>query len=183
MRSSLLFIWLFLMFGSGFLATSCYQKPEFPNAPFISNPVLTSTVVRDCTLVNTDVVRINMNFQDGDGNLGLDATDINPPFNAPTTGQTNFYYTNFKLKVFRKVGNTFEPFILPDTSFNYNQRFPRLDEKDRVSPIQGTLSNRVSFSQIGIAPNTILKFRIQILDRSLNLSNELETDTISINRR
>ncbi len=166
-----------------FFVSSCYQKPDFPLTPAISNPLLTSRVITDCTLVKSDEVRIKVDYQDGDGDLGLGSNDINPPFNPPTNIQPNPFYTNYKLKVLRKVGDDFQPLPLPDPNLTYDQRFPRLDEPGRVSPLQGTLTNKVLFSQLTMAPNTILKFRIQILDRALNVSNEIETDTITVNRR
>lgn len=183
MRFQSFFILAFIFFIAVSVATSCYQKPEFANAPMISNPVLTSSVIVDCTLVKSDIVRIKVDFQDGDGDLGLNASDNQAPFNEPRAGETNFYYTNYKLKVFRQQGTTFVPFTLPDPNLTYDQRFPRLGEPNRVSPIQGTLSNRVAFVQTGLAPNTVIKFRIQVIDRALNTSNEIETDTITINRR
>jgi len=176
------FAWisLFLFLGA------CYEKPDFPLAPSISvdeNSLSKITEEDPNTLSMQDVITISINFRDGDGDLGLDEEDIVSPslfqeFNQDGTFNENS--RNYKLKVFFKQGENFVPFPLPDPILGFNGRFQRLNEVDKATPLEGVLNHEVIFRHNVIAPNTLLKFEVQIMDRALNLSNVTETDTIRV---
>lgn len=58
-----------------FMATSCYRAPEFPTEPNIS---FESLLFYDTPDVDSLVIGIN--FEDGDGNLGISGSENNPPY-------------------------------------------------------------------------------------------------------
>lgn len=67
----------YLLFGFGLLGYSCISPPEnFPSVPEIAFSSLeyVGTSAQDSLL-------LTINFKDAEGDLGLMATDINPPFN------------------------------------------------------------------------------------------------------
>ena len=66
-----------LLFGFTLLGYSCISPPEnFPSTPEIefSSLEYVGTPGQDSLL-------LTLNFKDAEGDLGLSATDINPPFN------------------------------------------------------------------------------------------------------
>ena len=70
---SALFIFLLLS------ASACYEAPEFPVEPEIS---FKEVVFYDTPNDPTDSLVISINFQDGDGDLGLEGDELYPPFHS-----------------------------------------------------------------------------------------------------
>lgn len=67
-----------ILFGLALVGSSCISPPEnFPSTPEIefSRLEYVPTSAQDSLIVT-------VNFKDAEGDLGLSATDINPPFNA-----------------------------------------------------------------------------------------------------
>ena len=60
------------------LGSSCNDAPEFPNTPKIE---FESILFKDVGNGDADSLIINISFEDGDGDLGLDAQEIASPFN------------------------------------------------------------------------------------------------------
>jgi len=66
------------VFFLAFLAASCVNPPDnFPSVPSIS-----FESVEYVSTTGPDSLIVGIDFQDAEGDLGLSATDINPPFNA-----------------------------------------------------------------------------------------------------
>lgn len=67
----------------GVLITSCFDPPEYPNQPeivfrsinYVEVPDLPNEAIQDSLI-------LTLRFKDGDGDLGLSPTEIEPPFNA-----------------------------------------------------------------------------------------------------
>lgn len=66
---------------------SCFDAPNFPDEPRIELEDVTFVETPNTSLADTLIIALR--FKDGDGDLGLDATQINEPFH-----QTNFYVAN-----------------------------------------------------------------------------------------
>ena len=83
MRRVSVFFWNSLFFaGIAFVGTSCFTAPEFPNEPEISfNNIVFSKGIEE---FDPDSLVLAINFQDGDGDLGLrnDGADTGEPYNA-----------------------------------------------------------------------------------------------------
>jgi hypothetical protein len=63
------------------LVSACFNAPEFPNEPSITfNDIIFKHGATD---LDPDSLILTLNFQDGDGDLGLraDGTDTEPPYN------------------------------------------------------------------------------------------------------
>lgn len=158
------------------LLGGCYSKPDFSKVPNISFVAIQKfTIINAITTAKSDSLIITLKFQDGDGDLGLDQGDTLGLFR---NGQ--LYYFNYKVSVLVKNGSVFNPLPLPNPSFTYDARFPRLEDRGRKNPLEGTLTRNINFSQSSFAANTILKFKIKIYDRASNLSNEIETSEITV---
>lgn len=95
-------LWLLFIF-SAFI--SCHEKPIFPSAPNISLNDFYFQEIASSTGTNfQDSIVIKLRFEDGDGNLGLDANETNPPFHlydvVVTAGDTLRYGDNDTLPAY-----------------------------------------------------------------------------------
>lgn len=62
---------------TGFAMASCYEKPELPVIPAISVNDFYFKTIPNVTL---DSLVLTINFEDGDGDLGLESFETDPPY-------------------------------------------------------------------------------------------------------
>jgi hypothetical protein len=78
----------------GALASSCFNPPEYPDAPVIHYKSV--SYVKGGTLDDgteaADSIIVVLTFQDGNGDVGVGADEVNPPFND------RWYYTKQPLQ-------------------------------------------------------------------------------------
>lgn len=166
--------------------TSCLNEPSYPNTPEIG---FQSISLRRFTVANStvpiDSVYITVNFQDGDGDLGLNTTEAQT---APY-GSKNLAAVNYINTAFIKNPNRGGQFDSARLFYNYLPKrdlyslFDHLSPTtdNRKSPLRGTLTRAYGF-YLGspYLPNQEIKFRVSIYDRALNHSNEIETTSLVI---
>jgi hypothetical protein len=182
------------LLGLGFALVHCFKKPQFSNVPEIKFRNFDRFAKRDA-FIRGDSIRININYRDGDGDLGLSNADTTGSYRRFTSGSIlNRFYNNFFVRIFRVAGTTENEIIL--NNLTYDGRFPLLNPELRNTPLEGVINYGIDFAFFQRDnnnfrdvnnPNRILdfitlRFRIQIADRALNLSNEVQTDTLRINR-
>ena len=164
----------------GLSSTACYQDPNFSIVPSISFNSISSFTVADTfsgPTARRDSVVITIDFRDGDGDLGEPA--------PPDLGRNDPKYSswgNYELKTFRRLPDgTFKEVIL---AANNKLFFPELlknsKKNNRRSPIEGLLDYAVYFPYSKSATINVVKFTIRVRDRALNVSNVIESDTISV---
>jgi len=76
-----------------FIAIGCVDVPEFPEEPTISFNKVEFKFIDDPSTSDSeyDSLEITINFMDGNGDLGIDADDLYPPFND------SYYFPNLIL--------------------------------------------------------------------------------------
>jgi hypothetical protein len=186
--------------GLGGLAlglSSCLKEPEYPNTPSISfNSIQDIRIPPKVAGAQAlDSIRLTINYQDGDGDLGLTEDERkSPPYDFQKG--TNRFYNNFFIEPFIKNPRTgkFEPLTsvgVPSPGVyvagQYNGAFPHptTDTDSKAAPIKGTLTYApIAFGlgDVFVAGQTV-RFEITIADRALNLSNTITTDSIVIRPR
>lgn len=160
-------------FGIAALLVGCLEPPDFSNTPAISAPSVTSyPAFDDFSQIPKDSVVITVKFEDGDGDLGLSA-DERQNIDSVAYGE----WGNYELKVYQFVNGRFEYVELPVLKKLF---FPRLKADDKSSPLEGKLDFSQSFLRARNSKMTPVKFSVRIRDRDMNVSNVVETDTISI---
>lgn len=167
---------LVLSIGAGM--TSCLQDHDYAIEPHIEEKAVTVFRKNDAFGLR-DSVEIALNFEDGDGDLGLDGSD--------TTGvlgiRTNRFFNNFFVQAYTKnSAGTLVPLPLPP-GFTYNGRFIRLTKTDtRPGPIKGVLRYAIPFSLFNplTVSGTEMQFVVSIADRALHESNKVTTSTITL---
>ncbi|GAB3930219.1 hypothetical protein [Larkinella terrae] len=159
-------------FGISALVIGCIEPPDFNNTPAISSPTVTSyPAFDDFSQIPKDSVVISVRFQDGDGDLGLSVEE--------RTKDSASYrqWGNYELKTYKFVNGKFE-FV--DLVVLNKLFFPRLKTDNKNSPLEGKLDFSQSFLRSRNTKMVPVKFAVRIRDRKLNVSNVVETDTISI---
>lgn len=156
---------------------SCFTEPNYPNVPHIEFRGISRYTLEAGKGVGQqkrDSLVITLGFTDGDGDLGNDL--------PPTSSEIARYeqagkWGNYKIRAFRLENNQYKE--LP-TGENTSLFFPRLSREGRIGAIEGDLELRQLYPYTQPYKFLPTKFRIQIRDRALNISNEIETDTISV---
>ncbi|MCS6833480.1 MAG: hypothetical protein NZ521_07880, partial [Flammeovirgaceae bacterium] len=131
---------------------------------------------------SADSVRIVINFRDGNGDLGLNVTEKDPPYNEINPdGQFNKFFNNYFIEVRKKVNGRFVKVTFPEGA-TFNGRFPRLNTSPTERSLEGELAYTFRmYLNVGGSPirkRDTLVFDIQIADRALNLSNIITTSEI-----
>lgn len=171
---------LLSLLAGGF--TSCLSEPSYSTTPEISF----NNISRQRYTINgarVDSVFITINFQDGDGDLGLSSTEATVAPYTPTYYGANFYMTPF-VKNATTGTYTALQFARPDLFLTVNSYYDRFDHPsattdNRAAPLRGTLRRAYAFLYGSpFLPNQEVKFTVSIFDRALHQSNQIETTSI-----
>lgn len=161
----------------GFMVFGCFQEPPYSKLPQIKFKGFSRYTLQAGSGVGQarrDSLVITIGFTDGDGDLGNTL--------PLTTSELDRYqqaggWGNYKIRTFRLENNQYiERAQGEDTLLT----FPRLRREGKTGAIEGDLEFEKLYpygSRIIIYPT---KYLIQIRDRALNVSNEIETDTIHL---
>ncbi|MDO7884169.1 hypothetical protein [Hymenobacter cheonanensis] len=180
--------------GMGLLAgglSSCLKAPEYSTTPSISfNQIqrrrYTPTNVKEQVL---DTISIKINYQDGDGDLGLTADEVA----AQPTKYSGRFAKNYFIEPFvkNKATGKYEalttvgvPFPNVYNAGQYNGLYlhPTASTDTKAAPIKGTLTYTLIPFGLGdiFVPGQTVRFQVSIADRALNVSNTIMTDSVVI---
>lgn len=221
--------WL-LIITLPFFLWACPTPPEFEEVPNISFEKVEFFDNSGDDPRASDSLRITINFEDGNGDLGLSSNDIYEPYNefyvfvnddgSPVfigddpelpaynpldyyiiaaedsvifngfllTGDTiyidqNENYYNIFVDFYYDRGNGWEEFKWEEEPYYqvFDGRFPRLNTEEYERPLNGSLTyNMISAGFKTIFRNYPMKLEIQIQDRALNKSNQIETEPFTL---
>ncbi|AKD04174.1 hypothetical protein POKO110462_11400 [Pontibacter korlensis] len=154
----------------------CREEPNYSDVPEITfDRVEQYTYTKNRVVFDSLVIAVD--YQDGDGDLGLSrgeggsqtGPDFEPPFNPGSQ-----YYDNFIVNMQVKRGNTYEP-----RPVNFNGRFPRLSSDEKQEALEGEIRYTItSFTTESYPFRDTIRFEVFIYDRALNKSNVVYTDDI-----
>jgi hypothetical protein len=157
----------FAVFISLFTA-SCGKIEKLPPEPSIK---FTSFEVFDTTDVLGNEYkggRLKFHFEDGDGDLGL---------NAPQSGSTADS-TNLFLSLFRRQGGILAPAPDNDPLTPSEYRIPYMERLGQNKILRGTIS--VTFLYLFGTPNDTIQYEFYIKDRADHISNSATTCEIAL---
>ncbi|MBP5650961.1 MAG: hypothetical protein J6X01_07805 [Bacteroidales bacterium] len=143
------------------LLPACRRTEKYPVEPHTEFVSLESIDEPD----NGMDVRLIFKFQDGDGDIGLDADDVRPPFDT-----ASIYYYNCFITYFEKQNGQFVEVELPST---LNMRIPRLSN-DVPESMSGLISLDL-YANNPFSPYDTIRYELFIVDRALNHSNTITT--------
>jgi len=150
-----------------FLAGACKKIEQLPDIPYIE---YTSFAVFDTTDIlgnNAKGGRLKFTFQDGDGDLGLE---------APSEEQTDT--TNLFFSLFRKTDGVMEPAPGNDPLKPSSYRIPYMDREGQNKILKGTIT--ITFLYMLYSESDTIRYDFYIKDRAGNESNIASTSEISI---
>ncbi|WP_223650783.1 hypothetical protein [Hymenobacter psoromatis] len=177
--------------GLALLATGlggCLQAPDYSTTPSISNnnvrvSSFKSTVPGGQSI---DSVYITINYQDGDGDLGLSGDESKvAPYTYPSLFNNNYFIE----PTVKYVGTT--TYVVPILQYNntpaapgtFNARFDHITglTDSKTAPIKGTLTRTFAFGRGDyFNAGDVVRFDVSIADRALHVSNVIRTDSIVI---
>jgi hypothetical protein len=172
--------------------SSCLTPPDFPATPTITFNQINSIYEPPSAESSGggDTIEFVINFQDGDGDLGLDADEATvAPYSDPTGGHNNLSKANnFFIQAYKynKSTREFAPFYTPNSGFpgENDSRYPRLEtNRDaKPAPLKGTIRYklRLRLSSTSYAIGDVLKFDIGIMDRAFHVSNIVTTTPVTL---
>jgi hypothetical protein len=162
---------VFLMVAVGFFG--CDEENKFPPEPIIHSATF--------VLPERNIV---FRFTDGDGNVGLGAEDIQPPFNAlePDSSDNRFHY-NLWVNLYRRIDGNWELVETPSTlDFRILDLTPEGQNKQidaRVTYQMDRSLNELAEPGI-ISSGDTIRFTVQVVDRDLNVSPIVTTEAALI---
>lgn len=163
------------IFSSAFtlmVMTGCFKEEVYPLEPVISEPNVD---------YYADSIVVSFKFTDGDANIGLNDADTTGEYSqfAPSSP----YYHNVFMDYYEKddqLGWVRGKDIAGD-SIVFKYRIKRLDLPAKTEGIKGSMNVTVHKSDLNNPfsdQDDTIKYAIRIVDRSLNVSNVLETNEI-----
>jgi hypothetical protein len=157
--------------------SACFTEPNYSNTPEISFESMFKYPIdpgKGVGKSKRDSVVITIGFKDGDGNLGNDI----PISKADSLRYaTNGGWGNYEIKTFRLINKQYVEYV---NRVNTTLLFPDLTKGKPKGAIEGSLDFNQIFQYGTINQIYPTKFQIRIRDRDLNVSNVIETDTISL---
>jgi hypothetical protein len=144
---------------------SCRKVEQLPAVPHIEFTNFTIFDTIDILGNNSKGGRLKFHFEDGDGDLGL---------NAPTNDQTDS--TNLFFTLFRKEEEIMVPAPDNDPLKPSSYRIPYMERLGQNKILKGTIS--VTFLYLFYSPADTIRYDFYIKDRALNESNVVSTGEI-----
>ncbi|MDZ7934638.1 MAG: hypothetical protein U5M51_06685 [Emticicia sp.] len=149
----------------------CYKEITFDVKPAIEFKTLKKEIrIDQFAGSKKDSVILTINFQDGDGDLGLNEKE-------KTAAELKNDF-NYIIRIFRKKKGVFTEFV-PEVP--YSGYFPRLKADGKTGPIEGTIDYSIDFPHPFTPVKDSLKFQVTIKDRAGNISNTAESEVIVLN--
>ncbi len=143
---------------------SCFKNEDFPIEPIIFEPEVT---------IMTDSAQVSFGFTDGDGDIGLADSEIDPPYDTSSK-----YHYNLIIEYFEKdnVNGWQSGLDLAGDTVFFEYRIHPFVVKGKNRGIKGTIDVMMAdfYNPFSTDSDTI-KYRIQLIDHALHESNLLET--------
>jgi hypothetical protein len=148
--------------------SSCFKKETYPNEPIISY---------DAFSISNEKANLVFNFTDGDGDIGLSDSDTIFPYDI----NSEFHY-NLLINYYEKddILGWVEGKNLDGTTTVFKYRIKPIITKGKTKGIKGKID--VDMGTVFYNPlsnqNDTIKYKIQLIDKTLNKSNSIETEVI-----
>jgi len=161
--------------GGIFLLSSCLKPEEFPDEPIIEFVSFEA---------QGDSGVFVISFTDGDGDIGLEVADTLSPYNDSSFYYYNLYYDYYEIMDGDTVrgtadpgGNNFPTAPAISLAFRVENITPIGQNKALKGDVKVTLEPR--YFNANSNHSDSLLYKIVLIDRALNVSNELITPIIT----
>lgn len=149
--------------AAGFVLAGCRKAEEFPPEPIIE--------FKSFELFG-DSASLTISFTDGDGDVGLDASDTQPPFDTASA-----YYFNMFLELYELGPDGWQhvEFSLP-----MHYRIPRITPTGQNKVLEGDISVAIKPLPLFVGQYDTIRYQVHMVDRALHVSNTVETAEIHL---
>ena len=159
-KIGIFFITCVLLIAAGF--GSCRKFEEYPPVPEISFNDFVYLINEETGISEKGILSIS--YRDGDGDIGLEQEDTLFPYQID--GE---YYYNLIITLSEMQNGEFV-----ELPFNFSARIPPLIPKDQQKSIKGIIENEL-FIYDPTSDFDTIRFTVKLVDRALNVSNEVIT--------
>lgn len=124
------------------------------------------------------MITLAITYQDGDGDIGLTATDTAPPFNFGSP----FFHNLPVTYLVENSNGEYEELLSPGSDKPYgnqHERVPNLTPEGKYKAIEGMLYVDLIANPENARPNKV-KFEVNLIDRNLNVSNTVVTPMVEL---
>ena len=148
----------------GLLLSGCLKTEEFPVEPRITF---------DSFEFFGDSASLTISFTDGDGDIGLGASDVAPPYDTASE-----YYYNLFLGYSEKLNGEW---VDVDFEEPISYRIPRITPTGQNKALEGEIAVAIDPFPLFITGNSdTVRYSVVLVDRALNRSNEVNTGEILV---
>lgn len=165
-------------------SAGCVDIPDFSDTPTIYYNGISQETRIDSSLglpQETEVVTITIDFEDGDGDLGVSSAEVQDSTYTEKYKKVPGWNLegNYELvTMMQNKDSTWSESILSGDKFKF---FPLLKTDGKSGPIKGKLDLNARFRKLGTAVPTKMKFKVRIIDRAFHISNQTpETDVVIV---
>ncbi|MEX1133027.1 MAG: hypothetical protein WEC15_07390 [Flavobacteriales bacterium] len=148
-------------------AVGCFPKEQFPVEPSITMKSFEQF---------GDSASLTISFTDGNGDIGLEPSNLQPPFD---TGST--YFHNMFLE-YEELQNGV--WVRPTLAIPFYYRIPNITPTGQNKVLEGDIAVALKpwpvFPAPPGSPNDTIRFSVQLVDRALNLSNTELTEQVIV---
>lgn len=164
---------LFIILAAG--ALGCVDIPDFDNTPKIYyNGIDQFTETDSADKKVRENVIITIDFEDGDGDLGASADERSDSSFVRPYGK----WGNYELVTARTGSDgKWTESILAEDQYKW---MPILKPDGKPGPIKGKLDLNTSFLYGNSTVPVYVRFKVRIRDRALNVSDQIQTDSIQV---
>lgn len=142
-------------------AAGCLKREEFPVEPSIAYKSFTQF---------GDSASLVISFTDGDGDIGLDESDNQPPFDVGSD-----YYYNLFCDYEELRNGVWTPVSL---ALPLHYRIPRITPTGQNKTLEGEIAVALAWP---IVPDNVVdtvRFQVRLIDRALRSSQQVATEAI-----
>lgn len=174
---------LFALLAIG--SAGCVDIPDFSNTPKIYYNGI-SVETRNDTIDGTaigerDIVTVSINFEDGDGDLGASSAEVQDTLvftaNYKKVPGWNLEANYELVTMIQNKDSTWSESIFGGNKFKFS---PLLKRDGKAGPIKGKLDMNAPFPRSNSTVPTRIKFKVRIIDRAFHISNQIETDPVTV---
>lgn len=158
-------IGLFLL--SSVILWSCKPEDQYPDTPAIEY---------NSFVADGDAGKLTINFTDGDGDIGLKESDIQPPFDT-----SSVYFNNCFIAYEEKVNGQWQTGLDQlGNPVTFKYRVPYVTPEGQNKALKGKIDIFITpfyYNPMSVDSDTI-RFKIKLVDRALHESNEVISEEI-----
>jgi hypothetical protein len=149
-----------------FVAVSCVDEKQFSDVPFLRYEGLSWEKIQVDGFGEVDRLRIKLYMTDGDGDVGLEDDQTSPPFDADSP-----YHYNLWIRYLEKQADS----LVEIQSAEFSARLPNLTPDGQNKTLEAVVEYDIDLTQ---SAADSVQFYFTLVDRSLQLSNEVSTGVI-----